>query len=54
MVDEDKISLSAEFSLKVIQIQSPDEGPTKPVLLQVSDLDSTTTITTLMWHFHPL
>lgn len=42
MVDEDKISLSAEFSLEVIQIQRPDKSPPKSVLLQVSDLDSTT------------
>lgn len=42
MVDQDKISLFAEFSLEVVQIQSPDKSPPESVFLQVSDLDSTT------------
>lgn len=40
MVDEDEISLTTEFPIKVIQVQSPEESPSKPVLLQVSDLDT--------------
>lgn len=42
VVDEDEISFTAECSVKVIQVQSPDESPSKSVVLQVSDLDTTT------------
>lgn len=42
MVDEDEISLTTECPVKVIQVQSPDESPSKSVVLQVSDLYTTT------------
>lgn len=42
MVDEDEISLTTECPAKVIQVQSPDESPSKSVVLQVSGLDTTT------------
>lgn len=42
MVGEDEISLTTECPGKVIQVQSPDESPSKSVVLQVSDLHTTT------------
>lgn len=41
MVDEDEISLTTECPVKVVQVQSPDERPSKSIVLQVSDLDTT-------------
>lgn len=42
IVDEDEISFTTECPVKVIQVQSPDESPSKSVVLQVSDLDTAT------------
>lgn len=41
MVDEDEISLTTERPVKVIQVQSPDKRPSKSVVLQVPDLETT-------------
>lgn len=52
VVDEGEISFTTECPIKVIQVQSPDESPPKSVVLQVSDLDTTTPVSA--WGFRYL